>query len=102
MLAQTLYSSSEISRIDIQRVLRPSVAYSSRCCKVCSVKGFSPLKRSKITVSAPLQYNFIFPSGLRTTVDIRLRVLLHSQIFKISYSLSCPSTTIVTDFGRRV
>jgi hypothetical protein len=34
--------------------------------------------------------------------DIRFRVELNSQTFRISYSSSWPSTSIKTDFGLRV
>ena len=53
-------------------------------------------------MSAPLQYSLILPSGQRTMVDMRFRVELNSQMFRISYSYEVPRTLTKTDFGLRV
>lgn len=55
-----------------------------------------------MTVSAPLQYSLILPSGARTTVDMRFRVELNSHTFKISYSTDRPWMLTNTDLGFRV
>ena len=66
------------------------------------MNGWFSLRRSRITVSAPLQKSLILPSGHRTTVDMRLRVELNSQTLRISYSNDCPCTLTKTDLGLRV
>lgn len=58
--------------------------------------------RSKMTVSAPLQYSLILPSGVRTTADMRFRVELNSRMFRIWYSRCSPSMVTKTDCGLRV
>jgi hypothetical protein len=54
-----------------------------------------------MTLSAPLQYILILPSGPRMTVDMRFLVELNSQTFRTSNSWSVPLILTKTDFGFR-
>jgi hypothetical protein len=55
-----------------------------------------------MTVSAPLQKSLIEPLGVRTIVDIRLRVELNSHTLRISYSAGTLLIERKTERGLRV
>mmetsp|Transcript_12639 Transcript_12639/g.31043 ORF Transcript_12639/g.31043 Transcript_12639/m.31043 type:complete len:203 (-) Transcript_12639:1499-2107(-) len=89
------HSSSLISRCAMTRVRRPSVAYSpnrreSSSCLISLLRS-----RASITLSAPLQYSMIFPSGVLHTQLMRFRALVNLLTFKISKSSFFPCTSTV-------
>lgn len=100
---QSLKYVSSISLYARQRVLSPILANSSRWETVESrrieevralslqwrerywMEWSSSSHRAITIISAPLQYNLIFPSGVRNMTDILFRSLLKSRMQRTSY-----------------
>ena len=49
---------------------------------------------SNMTISAPLDNNWIFPSGVRTTTDMRRRKEENSNVANSSYVTSTPGERV--------